>query len=117
MNLPHLEPLIFAKEVLFIENNTVEVACEFEMLPTLAMFIEAAAQATVAFNTNPSKKTIAFLTLANHIELLEKIESLKYIFKVKKEVDVAAYIKFSFEAHDSKGVKIVQGKFTLLIQE
>ena len=118
MNLPHRKPLIFAKEVLLKKNDTVQVRCEFPMIPTLAMFIEAAAQSSVAFNSNShSKAKIGFLTIANDVELLQKIKNLHFLFHLKKEVEVGSYIKFSFEVYDDKKIKIASGKFTLLIQE
>ncbi len=119
MNLPHREPLIFAKEVLLKKNDTVQVRCEFPMLPTLAMFIEAAAQSSAAFHPDSdSKEKIGFLTLANNVKLLGKIETLHFLFHLKKEVEVGPYKKFSFEVYDNNmHLKIANGKFTLLIQE
>ena len=119
MNLPHREPLIFAKEVLLKQGNTVKVKCEFPTLPTLAMFVEAAAQSCAAFNFDShSKEIIGFLTMANDVELLRKIETLHFLFLLKKEVEVGPYKKFSFEAYaNNMHIKIVTGNFTLLIQE
>ena len=119
MNLPHREPLIFAKEVLLKQGDTVKVRCEFSMLPTLAMFVEAAAQSSAAFNyDSDSKAKIGFLTMANDVELLGKIETLHFLFLLKKEVEVGPYKKFSFEAYaNNMHLKIVTGNFTLLIQE
>lgn len=119
MNLPHGEALIFAKETLEKNSDAVKVRCEFPMLPTLAMFVEAAAQSSAAFNsTSDSKRKIGFLTMANDIALLKKIDALHFIFFLKKEVEVGLYKKFSFEVYDRHShLKIAQGKFTLLIQE
>ncbi len=119
MNLPHREPLIFAKDILLKEENTVQVRCEFSMLPTLAMFVEAAAQSSAAFNSDShSKAKIGFLTMVNDVKLLEEIETLRFLFHLKKEVEVGPYKKFSFEVYDNNmHLKIANGKFTLLIQE
>ena len=119
MNLPHREPLIFAKEVLLKKNDTVQVRCEFPMLPTLAMFIEAAAQSSAAFHPDSdSKEKIGFLTLANNVELLHKTENLHFLFHLKKEAEVGSYKKFSFEVYDPRqNLMVVHGKFTLMLQE
>ncbi len=119
MNLPHGEALLFAKEVLLKQGDTVKVRCEFSVLPTLAMFVEAAAQSSAAFNSDSdSKAKIGFLTMSNDVELLGKIETLHFLFLLKKEVEVGPYKKFSFEAYaNNMHIKIVTGNFTLLIQE
>jgi len=117
VNLPHGEALLFAKEVLLKQGDTVKVRCEFSMLPTLAMFVEAAAQSSAAFNSDSdSKAKIAFLTKANDVKLLKAVESLHFFFVLKKEVEVGQYKKFFFDAYDENtGSKIVSGKFTLFI--
>ena len=119
MNLPHREPLIFAKEILLREDDTVQVRCEFNMLPTLAMFVEAAAQSSAAFNSNGDNKAkIGFLTMANDVKLLGEIDTLHFLFLLKKEVEVGSYKKFSFEVYDNNmHLKTANGKFTLFIQE
>ena len=117
MNLPHREPLIFAKDIISKNSDSVKVRCEFAMLPTLAMFIEAAAQSSAAFNSDSNTK-IGFLTMVNDVELLEEIETLYFLFIIKKEVEVGQYKKFFFDAYDENtSLKIVSGKFTLVIQE
>lgn len=45
MRLPHKEPLLFAKKSLKSDKATALVEIDFGYLPTLAMCIEAAAQA------------------------------------------------------------------------
>jgi len=119
MNLPHREPLIFAKEILSREQDTVQVRCEFNMLPTLAMFMEAAAQSSAAYNSNADNKVkIGFLTMANDVKLLGEIETLHFLFHLRKEVEAGPYKKFSFDVYEyNKQLKIVSGNFTLLIQE
>lgn len=118
MNLPHCEPLIFAKEILFKNNDSVKVRCEFNTFPTLAMFIEAAAQSSVAFASDSDTMTkIAFLTIVNDVKLIEKVKNIHFFFIIKKEVEVGQYKKFFFDAYDpNTNLKIVTGKFTLFIQ-
>jgi len=117
MNLPHLEPLIFAKEILFKSPDRVEVKCEFLTLPTLAMCIEAAAQSCAAFDEE-SGNTLAFLTQSNDVRFLEKVEAVSFVFFVHKEVEVAGYKKFFFEVYDPiTKQKVVSGKLTLSVQK
>ncbi len=119
MNLPHREPLIFAKEILSRADDTAQVICEFNILPTLAMFVEAAAQSSAAFDSDGDNKVkIGFLTMASDVRLLGKIETLHFLFHLKKEVEVGPYKKFSFDVYEyNKHLKIISGNFTLLIEE
>lgn len=117
MNLPHLEPLLFAKEILLRSDEKVEVLCIFPMVPTLPMFIEAAAQSSAAFNVDGEAK-VGFLTMAADIELLSPIDNLEYIFNVYPESEVGNYKKFFFDAIDrNTHLKSVHGNFTLAMKE
>ena len=117
MNLPHLEPLLFAKEILLRSDEKVEVLCIFPMVPTLPMFIEAAAQSSAAFNVDGEVK-VGFLTMAADIELLSPIDNLEYIFNVYPESEVGNYKKFFFDAIDrNTQLKSVHGNFTLVMKE
>ena len=116
MNLPHQEPLVFAKKVLKANKEEVEVLCLFKETPTLAMFIEASAQSSVAFNEE-NAPSIGFISIVKNIELKEKIIELEYRIQVKKEAEIGAYKQFYFEAYALKSqVKSVTGFFTLVMQ-
>ena len=118
MNLPHLEPVIFAKEVIEIIDKNATVFCKFDTLPTLPMFIEAAAQGSSAFDIDSKKNKIGFITKVSEINLLNNIEGSDYLFKIKIEIEVANIKQFYFEAYDKvTNIKTVSGKITLLIQE
>ncbi len=117
MNLPHQEPLLFAKEILLRSDEKVEVLCIFPIVPTLSMFIEAAAQSSAAFNVNGEAK-VGFLTMATDIESLSPIDNLEYIFNVYPESEVGSYKKFFFVAIDKNThQKSVHGNFTLAMKE
>ncbi len=117
MNLPHQEPLIFAKEILLKSDNKVEVLCIFPHRPTLAMFIEAAAQSSAGFNVEEKSK-VGFLTMATNIESLSSVKNLEYIFNVYSESEVGSYKKFFFVAIDrSTHIKTVHGNFTIAMSE
>ncbi|AFL69535.1 hypothetical protein [Sulfurospirillum barnesii] len=68
MNLPHLAPIRFAKEVLRRTENRAEVLCEFASTPTLAMIVEAAAQSFSAFGEEETPR-MGFLVLMKEITL------------------------------------------------
>ncbi len=94
----------------------MEVRCQFDSIPTLAMFIEAAAQSSSAFDIENQAK-IGFLAIAKDIKLLEKLKDKMYILRLKKEAEINQYKQFSFEAYSkSNNLKVVSGSFTLVIQ-
>ena len=95
----------------------MEVKCQFDTIPTLAMFVEAAAQSSSAFNSDQQSK-IGFLTMAKNIKLLEEVNEKIYMFRLKKETAINQYKQFSFEAYSQENnVKVVSGSFTLVIEE
>ena len=115
MNLPHGDMLLYVKEVLSRNDNEVEVKCIFDNFPSLAMFIEAAAQSSSAFDED-AKIEMAFLTMAKEIELWDEIKEKEYIFKLKKEAEIGGYKQFSFNAIGKRmKVKVVSGSFTIVV--
>ena len=116
MNLPHQDPLVFAKEVIVLTKESATVLCEFNEIPTLPMFIEAGAQASCAFESGHEPK-IGFLTKAKNVELLNDIKDKSFIIKLKIEAEVETMKQFYFEAYEKKSnTKTVSGWFTILIQ-
>ncbi len=115
MNLPHGEAIRFAKEVIKIEINSATVLCDFREIPTLPMFIEAAAQSTAAFA--PSDKTlIGFLVMSREVKLLAPIHEKDYHFKITREAEIGTMKKFFFEAFDRReNVKYVSGSLTIVV--
>ena len=115
MNLPHQEPLIFAKEVLYKDDTTSKVLCVFDIFPTLATFIEAAAQSSASFK-DLKKDQVGFLTTINDIAYLEEPKSQEYIFHITLEIDLGNISKFSFVAYDKiTNIATVSGKFTVIL--
>jgi len=49
MKLPHLAPLVFAKEILKKTDNSSEVLCEFKQIPTFGMFVDVKFHHVVPF--------------------------------------------------------------------
>ena len=107
--------MIFAQEVLEYSDNRVKVRCTFPMTPTLAMFIEAAAQSAAAFHQEKEAK-IGFLTLAKEIKLLSEPNRKDYTIVVTAEREINTYKQFSFKACSSDADDVVvSGIFTLVI--
>lgn len=120
MNLPHGEALRFAKEVIRRDMDTATVLCEFREIPTLPMFIEAAAQSSAAFAPSaPSDEVlIGFLVMSREVKLLAPLQEKCYHFKITREVEIGTMKKFFFEAFDKQeSIKYVSGSLTIVTQE
>jgi len=116
MNLPHQTPLIFAKNIVSQDENVVTVFCDFDQIPTLAMFIEASAQSSSAFEIEKEEAKIGFLTMVKNIELLNEITNSVFLIKVTKENEINNIKQFSFDAFDKDTNKtIVTGSFTIVV--
>ena len=115
MNLPHGEALRFAKEVINRDTDPATVFCEFREIPTLPMFIEAAAQASAALAPS-DEALIGFLVMSREIKLLTPLREQSYHFKITREAEIGTMKKFFFEALDGQeGVKYVSGSITIVI--
>ncbi len=116
MNLPHQKPLIFAQKVLEKEIDTATVLCEFNEIPTLPMFIEAAAQSSAAFA--PDNSTLmGFLTLCKNVKLLLPLKEKHYHIKITHEIEINSVKRFFFEAYDLRDeVKYVSGNLTIVTE-
>ncbi len=117
MNLPHQAPLIFAKDIISKDEKVATVLCNFDQIPTLAMFIEASAQSSSAFdNIDEDKPKIGFLTTVKNIELLDEIRNNTYLIEVTKIIEINNIKQFTFEAFDKDtNVKVVIGSFTIVV--
>ena len=115
MNLPHGEALRFAKEVIKKELNSATVLCEFREIPTLPMFIEAAAQSTAALAPS-DEALIGFLVMSREVKLIVPLQEKQYHLKISRETEIGTMKKFFFEAFDrQESVKYVSGNITILI--
>ncbi len=77
LNLPHKDPIHFAKYIILQEKTFAIVKVVFQSIPSLAMVVEAAAQSTAAFNVNNT--SLAFLVAINDVKLLHQV-ILSYCF-------------------------------------
>jgi len=99
LNLPHIEPIRFAKDILSKNSTTARVLVEFSQTPSLAMMIEAAAQSSAAFSDGSKKggylvgmKNIKLLNAASE-NFLEVEVVMKHSIENMSLLDFAVYEK------------------------
>ncbi len=113
LNLPHLDPIKFAKYIISQDGDTYRVRIAFETIPSLAMLVEASAQSSAAFGAGESKT--GFLVTLKNIKMLEKPSSLEYDVEVTSEQQIDALTYFSFEVYD-KDLVVASGVFIIALQ-
>jgi len=116
MKLPHLAPLIFAQEILFLDEKKAKIRCKFDTQPSLAMFIEASAQSSAAF-FQEGGYTVGYLVNAKNIQWINKSEDTQFIITLDLEISFESMSNYSFIATDLTEQKtICSGEFTISIQ-
>ncbi|WP_024954807.1 hypothetical protein [Sulfurospirillum arcachonense] len=110
MNLPHLAPILFAKKIIEKNEKSARVECEFPYPPSLPMLLEAAAQSSVALNTNDKKE--GFLVAASSLKLHKKVENQSVEIQVNAQMQMGNMHLFSFEVKN-----IAEGKFTVYVND
>lgn len=112
MNLPHLLPVRFAKEVLLQEENQARVLCEFPYAPTLGMYYEAAAQSSACFG---EESQIGFVISVKQIEEVALSKEISVTAELKKSGEVGLLREFTFEIHNSKEC-VAKGIITVMLE-
>lgn len=113
LNLPHQDPIRFAKYIISKDETSALVRVEFTSLPSLAMLVEAAAQSSGAFSEAEEK--MGFLVTLKNVKLLQKAEALEYDIRVTYQHSLDALTYFSFEVISAKRL-IASGVFVIAIQ-
>ncbi len=116
MNLPHLKPIRFAKEVVSSSEKKIKVSCDFPFSPTLAMACEAAAQSSAGFVPKNSAPKIGFLISLKDIVLKKEMGFLEAIIEIEKTFDFGSMSEYSFELQNSD-IVYVSGKITIALDE
>lgn len=117
MNLPHLPPMRFAKEVLTCKDKCASVLCEFPHLPTLPMIVEAAAQASSAFAKSDTPRN-GFLVLIKEVSLHVKPKSLTCNVVIEARLSLGNSSEFYFEAFEKEGgVMYASGTVMIVLEE
>jgi hypothetical protein len=109
MKLPHLPPLLFAKEVLEHDETSATVLCQFPYPPTLAMLVEAAAQSSSAVDSKEVKE--GFLVSVSDAALHKKVMEKKVAITVKNECTMGTMTIFTFNI-----ANIADGRFTVHVK-
>ena len=113
LNLPHQEPIKFAKYIVSKEDTSAVVKVEFDEIPSLPMLVEAAAQSSAAFSNEENK--MGFLVTLKNIKLLNKPQALEYDVKVTFEHQLDALTYFNFEVYD-EGILMANGIFIIALK-
>ncbi|ACZ13133.1 hypothetical protein [Sulfurospirillum deleyianum] len=115
MNLPHLAPICFAKEVLERTENGAKVLCEFPFAPTLAMMVEAAAQSFGAFGED-EKPRMGFLVLMKEITLHVNAKERSLVMHCEHKGSLGSTSELFFEAYMGDE-KVADGTVMIALQE
>lgn len=117
MNLPHLPPVRFAKEVLTCKEKHASVLCEFPCLPTLPMLTEAAAQASSAFAKSDAPQN-GFLVLIKDVTLHVKAQSLTCVIMIEERLSLGNSSEFYFEVFEKEGgVMNASGSLMVVLED
>ena len=115
MILPHLAPILFAKEVLESKENEVLVQCSFPYIPSLAMLSEAAAQSSAAFIKKKNENIkIGFLINIKNVVEIKELKERECIIKVIKNVELENMSEYNFDVISNK-IIYAKGTFTVII--
>ena len=118
MKLPHLAPLIFAKEIITKDEENSIVLCEFEEIPTLTTFIEASAQSSSSF-VEQTKPKLGFLATLKNIEQHKEFDSLQYHIHLKIEAQIAEFKQIPFDVYNltNNTESYISGNFSAIIKD
>ena len=112
MKLPHQDPIRFAKNVITFEDEVALVNCEFPTIPSLAMFIEAAAQSSCVFGTSKTP-LMGFLTTCKDIKLHSSPTSQSCIINIKEHFNSPSFGEYCFEALTNEKLLLASGSIVV----
>lgn len=116
MKLPHLPPILFAKEILQKNEKLAKVLCVFPFAPSMGMFFEAAAQSSAAFGSSELKKGVVISV--KNMELLEKTSEIKCVVKLEIKTIFNNIQECFFEIYSlQNNKKLAQGTITLMVEK
>ena len=117
MNLPHLPPIRFAKEILTCNDKRATMLCEFSTVPTLPMLTEAAAQASSAFAQSDTPRN-GFLVLIKDVFLHVKAQSLTCVVMIEERLSLGNSCEFYFEVFEKEGgMMSASGSLMVVLEE
>jgi hypothetical protein len=112
--LPHKAPLIYAQKAQNADENSADVELDFGEAPTLAMHIEAAAQAFSFINRQDSG-TWGVVAMIKNSNLKSKCKDGKYTCKVSITQSIHPYYKVFFQALAKDGGVVADGELSIKI--
>ena len=110
LNLLHIAPIRFAREILCKEETKARVSLVYEQFPSLGMMIEGAAQASASFGDDSTQG--GFLVSLKNVKLLEKPESIFLEIELLKEHDLGSMTYFNFVIFEETK-ELVKGSFVI----
>ncbi len=106
--IPHLYPIRFVTDEYSLDRDTITVYTDFPMVPTLMMYVEAAAQTSAYFQ--PEKSNEGFLAKAHGLKLYKVPTSTTSKIVVICEHVVGLVASFSFIGYEGSEI-VVSGNF------
>ena len=113
LNLPHKEPIRFAKHIISKELDRARVSLEFDEIPSLAMMIEAAAQSSAAIGEGDA--TMGFLVSLKNVKLLTPPTTKILEVEVINEHNMENMKMMSFDIFEDE-TKVSTGAFMIAIE-
>jgi len=113
--IPHIKPIRFVKKILSTSTQEASVEVEFEIIPTLGMLIEAAAQSSSGIVNDNTNSRVGFMVSLKNIKLLQEPQDTTFVVDVKVDYKIQdlKYISFSIIKND---IKIAEGSFVIALQ-
>jgi len=112
LNIPHQEPLKFAKYIVSKDGDFAIVRVEFSSIPTLPMIAEAAAQSAATYGNN---NDMGYLVSLKNIKLLNKPKNIEYDIKIIQEYELEKLSYFNFEILQDNEL-MVSGTFIIAVE-
>lgn len=112
--LPHKEPLIYAKKVISSDIDSANVELDFGEAPTLAMHIEAAAQA-FSFIDRQDSGTWGVVAMIKNSNIQNTCTDTEYECKIAITQSIHPYYKACFQNFSKNGNEIATGELSIRI--
>jgi len=114
--LPHQPPILFAKEKLQTINETTKsVALSYEFIPTLAMLIEGASQASVVFaKENENKPKEGYVLSLHAINAYKKATSTQLQAILEQTANLGEMLRYDFSVYENEKL-LADGSFVVYV--
>ena len=112
LELPHKEPIRFAKYIINKIANKAMVKIEFIEIPSLPMIIEASVQSSSALNDNGINK--GYIVSLKDIKLLQEPTQKEFNVEVESQHSLNNMESIIFNVFKNK-IKIATGSFVVAI--